>query len=82
MFIPQFSKTAGHIPDDVGITEFIFSTRPRNANEIAFIDSITGQTRTWPEVQQRTAQLARGMAKVFGVNVGDENVFGLFAPNV
>lgn len=82
MFIPQFAKTAGHIPDDIGITEFIFSTRPKDANEFAFIDSLTGQKRTWPQVQQRTAQLARGITKTFGIKVGDTNVFGLFAPNV
>lgn len=81
-FYPQFENTAGHIPDDVCIPEWIFANRPAGAAETAFIDSSTGQKRSWKQVEQLTRQLSRGLAKHFRVNVGDTNVFGLFAPNV
>lgn len=82
MFYPQFEKTVGHIPDDISIPEWIFANRLKNGNDIAFIDSVTDQKRTWAEAISVTRQLARGLAKVFNITVGDENCFGLFTPNV
>ena len=82
MFYPQYAQTVGHIPDDISIPEFIFQSRPKDSLEIAFVDSSTGEKRTWKDVQSKTRQLARGLAKLFKVSVGDTNVFGLFAPNV
>lgn len=82
MFYPQFRQTVGDIPDDVSIPEWIFANRLKNGNEIAFIDSVTGQKRSWNEAVSVTRQLARGLAKVFNITVGDDKCFGLFTPNV
>lgn len=81
-FYPPFAKTAGVIPDDISVPEWMFANRQSGSAGTAFIDSSTGQRRTWKEVEQLTRQLARGLSKYFGVQVGDTNVFGLFAPNV
>lgn len=82
MFYPQFTKTAGHIPDDISIPEWLFANRAKNGREIAFIDSVTGEKRPWKEVISTTRQLARGLSKLLKVDVGDTAVFGLFSPNV
>ena len=82
MFYPQFAKTAGEIPDDISIPEWIFQNRAKDGRNPAFIDSLTGEERSWDLVQSRTRQLARGLAKLLNVTVGATNVFGLFAPNV
>lgn len=82
MFYPQFTKTVGTIPDDITITDWIFENRAKNGLETAFIDSLTGEHRSWKVVESTTRQLARGLTKLLGVKVGDDAVFGLFAPNV
>lgn len=82
MFYPQFLQTVGHIPDDISIPEWLFQNRIQDGNEIAFIDSSTGEKRTWKETEAKTRLLARGLAKLLGVTVGATNVFGLFSPNV
>lgn len=82
MFYPQFAPTAGHIPDDISIPEWMFANRAKHGLEIAFIDSSTGEKRTWKDVEIKTRQLSRGLAKMFNVKVGEQPVFGLFTPNV
>lgn len=81
-FYPQFAKSAGRIPDDVCIPVWIFRNRPEDAAATAFVDSASGQQRTWKQVEDLRRQLARGLAKYFAVKVGDTNTFGLFSPNV
>lgn len=82
MFYPQFLQTVGQIPDDVSIPEWLFQNRSSSGNEIAFIDSVTDEKRTWKETEATTRLLARGLVKLLDVTVGATNVFGLFSPNV
>ena len=81
VFLPQFKKTCGSIPDDVSVAEWMFANRAQGGSPTAFVDTVTGEKRSWDECRRKTRVLARAMAKTFGKRVGDEQVYGFFTPN-
>ncbi|BFZ55852.1 hypothetical protein PYCC9005_002893 [Savitreella phatthalungensis] len=82
VFSAQIVKTAGPIPDDVSVAEWMFANRSSQGCETALIDTKTGEKRSWQDVILRSRELARALAHSFGKSVGDVQVYGFFAPNL